>query len=196
MVNVLPCPGSLFTSNCSAMFFYHCFYINRAPVRIPLRCAGYRSVRGRIYRIYVFVSLVRCLFLRRWRKFPLFRYLLFRGNWMTDDSLSRWIFHCIVYQVAQYIAEVGPVGKYCKVCRFYSIVDVNRILCFEFMLFCNDSSKVARVISSGRNRNVLRCSILIVSICSTSPLSLCSCSWLILKYLSRLAFSSSLSEVE
>ena len=59
------------------------------------------------------------------------------------------------------------------------------------LAFFNDGQvKMGITISSGRSRKVLRCSILIVSICSTSPLSLCSCSWLILKYLSRLAFSS------
>ena len=47
-----------------------------------------------------------------------------------------------------------------------------------------------RQISSGCSLNVLRLSMLMERICSTSPLKRCSCSWLMRRYWSRLLFSS------
>ena len=79
------------------------------------------------------------------------------------------IFDGVVYQVADDVAEMRTVGKYAQIFRF----DVHRYVELSaFSLCCSMSvSRISRIAnSSGCRRKVLRRSILMESICSTSPL--------------------------
>ena len=62
---------------------------------------------------------------------------LIRQLFSTDENFSRIIsgvFYSIVDQVAQYIIEMSPVGKYSN-CLRYICRYVDRFTGFQFMLF-------------------------------------------------------------
>ena len=83
------------------------------------------------------------------------------------------VFHCIIYQVTDDVAEMRTVGYNDKRFRLNIQFDMS-----AFSWCCSMSGVINsfRLISSGCKRNVLRRSIPMDKICSTSPLSLCNCS--------------------
>ena len=94
-----------------------------------------------------------------------------------DNSASSFeLLHSIIYQVTDDVAEMRTVGYNDKRFRFNIQFNMYRLVAFSWCCSMSGVISSFRLISSGCKRNVLRRSIPMDKICSTSPLSLCNCS--------------------
>ena len=88
---------------------------------------------------------------------------VFGAAFYFDPCLAGRIFNGVVDEVAHDVAEMGAVGAYRQPFRLDAEGDADGLVRFQLVLF--------------DRRKVFRRSIDMPSICSTSPLSLRSCSW-------------------